>query len=335
MSAKAVITSFLLLAASLLPSCVPTSAYRQCDGATWGTTFHITYNADNDLCDSIHLIMSAVDASLSPFNDSSLISRINRGENVPADSMLRKIFLTSQAINRCSGGKFDPTVAPLVNLWGFGYKNFDSLPSPCMIADIMPAIGIDRCRLMPDGTIHKAHPLTEFNFSAITKGYGCDLIADMLRRNGCNDYMIEIGGEIAVNGISPRGTEWRIMIDAPVSSDSSVIHNRMAVISPGDCGIASSGNYRNYRETDRGRVWHTIDPSTGYPAVTSTLSATVIAGTTMEADALATACLAMTPDSALEMIERYDSASVLLVTCDSLTGQWQLHRSSRFPMIQK
>ncbi len=161
------------------------------------------------------------------------------------------------------------------------------------------------------------------------------MIAEMFKRNGCNDYMIEIGGEIVVGGKNPHNSSWRIMIDAPIENDTAIVHERMAVIElTNRCGIATSGNYRNYRLTDNGRVWHTIDPTTGYPINSSTLSATVVAPTAMEADALATACMALSVDSAMRMIEEYPYASALLVTADSITGEWNLHRTSRFPDLQ-
>ncbi len=316
-------------------SCSTPSIYRQCDGATWGTTFHITYKSGTDLCDSIHNVMREVEMSLSPFNDSSLISRINRGETVVADSMLKTVFLKSQDINIRSNGMFDPTVSPMINMWGFGYKKSTGTPSKAKIDSMLLTIGIDKCQLRSDGTISKPHPNTEFNFSAITKGYGCDMIAEMFKRNGCNDYMIEIGGEIVVGGKNSHNSLWRIMIDTPIENDTAIVHERMAVIElTNRCGIATSGNYRNYRLTNNGRVWHTIDPTTGYPINSLTLSATVIAPTAMEADALATACMTLSVDNAMMMIEEYPNASALLITADSITRKWNLHRTSRFPGLQ-
>lgn len=309
---------FFIICGVWLSSCTAPQVWRTAQGAVWNTEFHITYKASVDLRDSVLAVMKQVEASLSPFAKKSLITRINLGEDLRADSLLTRIFLESQRINRLSGGAFDPTVAPLINLWGFGYKNGDVEPTQEAIDSMLALVGIAECNLSPDGLIVRKSPGTEFNFSAITKGYGCDLVGEMFRRNGVTDYMVEIGGEIAVSGRNPRGSEWRIMVDAPVESDSAPIHQQLVTIGITDCGVATSGNYRNRRDTERGRVWHTISPVTGRPALTDLLSATVIAPTCMTADALATACMALYSADAMAMIEGIPSAEALLVTADTV-----------------
>lgn len=247
------------------------------------------------------------------------------------DTLLRRIFIASQHINRLSGGAFDPTVAPLVNLWGFGYDNADEPPTQAMIDSALTLTGILRCHL--DGErLLKPAAATEFNFSAITKGYGCDLVGEMLARNGASDYMVEIGGEIALRGKNPKGELWHIQIDAPIAEAGAPSHKSLSVIELTDCGIATSGNYRNFHETASGRTWHTIDPATGRPVQTSTLSATVIAPDCMTADALATACMAMQPDKALRMIEAIPGASALLVEAAS-DSTFSVRKTSRFPVL--
>lgn len=312
-----------------ISSCAHVAEYRQCDGAVWGTTFHIVYRGDRALDDSIHSVMREVELSLSPFCDSSIVSRVNRNESVVLDSMFVSVFEMSRQVNRLSEGAFDPTVAPIVNLWGFGYKNGIGEPSKEQIDSALMLVGMHDSRIV-DGKVEKRHPSTEFNFSAIAKGYGSDAVAGMLRRNGCHDYMVEIGGEIVVSGHSPRGGSWNVAIDAPIESGDSIVHDRMVVIPVDDCAVATSGNYRNYRETSRGRVGHTINPLTGYPVATSTLSVTVVAPTCALADALATACMAMPFDRANRMIESLPSAAALFVLSDSIGG-WTTIATSRFP----
>lgn len=267
--------------------------------------------------------------SLSPFRAESLVSRINRGETDETDTSLRKIFTTSQQINLESGGMFDPTVAPAVNLWRFGYRDSGHEPTDSEIEDARSMVGIDGCRLK-NLRIVKKSAYTEFDFSAITKGYGCDQIGEMLRRNGCSDYMVEIGGEIALSGKNSQGEPWHIMIDAPVANDTTVVHKAMSIVKLTDCGIATSGNYRNYRDTPSGRVGHTIDPMTCRPVQTTTLSATVIAPDAMTADALATACMAMTRADALRMITlRPNTEAMLIEASDS--GGWAVTYTENFP----
>lgn len=269
--------------------------------------------------------------SLSPFQENSLVSRINRNETAETDSLFRHIFIASQQINAASHGFFDPTVAPAVNLWRFGYNNSDHEPSDDEIAAARSSVGIGDCRLESDGKIVKKSPATEFNFSAITKGYGCDLIGDMLRRNGCNDYMIEIGGEIALSGKNRHDEPWHIMIEAPIENDTSATRSRMTVVEITDCGIATSGNYRKYRDTPQGRIGHTINPLTCLPVATTTLSATVITRNTMTADALATACMALPAAEALKMIDLWPDAEALLIEADS-TGGWKIETTANFPL---
>ncbi|MCM1519535.1 MAG: FAD:protein FMN transferase [Lachnoclostridium sp.] len=287
--------------------------YRTYEGGVWNTTFRIVYNSPVSLDDSIRAAMKRVELSLSPFNESSTISRINRGDSVPADSLVRRIFLASQEVNRASAGAFDPTVAPLINAWGFGYRNGSGTPSDEEIDSMLCLVGIADCRIDTLGYIIKKHPLTEFNFSAITKGFGCDAVAETLRRNGVTDYMIEIGGEIALSGLNPHHNQWRIMVERP---DTALVRRGMTVITPGEGGVATSGNYRNFHVTDSATTWHTINSVTGRPAPAHILSATVIAPSAMMADALATSCMAMEPDSALKMIEALPDAHAMLILPD-------------------
>lgn len=310
------------------------STYRDTEGAVWNTTYHVTYRSPKLLDDSIIAVMREVELTLSPFCKTSIISRINRNENARPDSMLTEVFNTSLMVNKLSGGMFDPTVGTLVSLWGFGEAGHNTPePTAAMIDSALRSVGIGRCRLTETG-ISKPSPSTRFNFSAITKGFGCDMVGKMLRRNGCNDYMVEIGGEIALSGLNRHGEPWRIMIDAPVVNDSTIDHRRMAVIALTDRGVATSGNYRNFRHTANGTVGHTISPVTGRPVATSTLSATVVAPTAMLADALATACMAMDPDSALAMADKMTDTGIMLVSIKD-NGEWRIKTSKQFPELSR
>lgn len=307
------------------------------EGGVWNTTYHITYTGGPaSLEDSVIAVMGEVEASLSAFLDSSTVSRVNAAPSgtVMADPLLRRCLEASRRVSALSGGAFDPTVGPLVSLWGFGpAKTQGVTPSDAAIDSALTTVGIASCYVDSIGRVIKKADATAFNFSAIAKGMGCDAIGDMLRRNGVTDYMVEIGGEIALNGVSPRGCPWRVQVDAPLASDTSVIHERLAVIELTSGGVATSGNYRNYRETDGQRAVHTISPATGRPIETATLSATVTAPDCMTADALATACMAMQPDQALAMIGRISGAEAMLVSRDP-SGAFRLHRTAGFRLKQ-
>lgn len=310
-----------------LESCGDRGTYVTVDGAVWNTTYSIKFRGDGALADSVLTVMRQVEMSLSPFNPRSAVSLINSNEQMTVDTRIEAVFSLSQEVNRLSGGAFDPTLSPVINLWGFGYTGHDAPePADSVIRATLSVVGIDSCRIA-DGKMYKKSPATTFNFSAVTKGYGCDEIARMLCRNGVDDYMIEIGGELALGGLNDRGEPWRVMIDAPVESLSA--HSRLVTIPATDCGIATSGNYRNYRDTGGRRVGHTISPATGYPVETSTLSATVIAPTCAMADALATACMAMPAADALAMIERIEGVECLLVI--GTTDAFETTQTSGFP----
>ncbi len=326
-----ILIKYALLFITVVFSSCNRQKYINDAGMVWNTTYSVIYEADNDLSDSIRNVMRNVELSLSPFNNASLITSINRNDSVGVDAMIREVLDASQMVNRMSNGAFDPTVSPLVNLWGFGYDNSLAEPSVDEIDSVLSFVGIKGCRIENDVMIKKTKETT-FNFSAITKGFGCDEVGRMLSRNGCRNYMVEIGGEIALAGRNRNGELWHIQIDAPVESDTSVIHQQLMVIDITDCGIATSGNYRNYHNRADGKHYgHTISPLTGYPVVTSTLSATVIAPTAMLADALATACMAMEADKAIAMIEQIPDVACMLVTMDE-SGRWNIKKSSRFPV---
>ncbi len=288
------------------------------DGCTWGTTYHIVYRADADLHDSIRIVMAQIDSSLSMFNPHSLVSRVNAGTDSAADGHFRAVMDVATRVNTLSGGRFDPTVGPVVNLWGFGPDGERAIPDSAAIAVALRSVGLAECGLTPQGRIVKKSPETYFDFSAVAKGYGVDCVADMLARNGVSDFMVEIGGEVVVQGTNPSGRPWRIQVDAPTAS---MTHDGLTVLEMGPQrrALASSGNYRNFRTDSTGvRFGHTIDPRTGRPVQTDVLAATIRTERCAEADALATACMTMSADSALAMLERADvPGMVITVVADS------------------
>lgn len=297
-------------------------SYRTSEGVVWHTTYHAVYESDRDLSDVIIGIASKVEKSLSPFDDKSLISLINRNESSDVDSMIETVFNRSVYFNRISNGLFDPTVAPLVNLWGFGYEDAANEPDKNAIDTALLTVGIDECTVV-DGKLLKKHPDTQFDFSAITKGYGVDLIAQAFIDRGVKNFMIEIGGEIVVRGYNPQGELWRISIDKP-QLDALPGEESVDILYLTDCAVATSGNYRNYRINDGKVVGHTISPVTGYPISTEVLSATVVAPSCIDADALATTLMAVPLATAAEIIyglgEGY-YASLVVASDDGETMQ--------------
>lgn len=295
------------------------NSYQKCGGMVWNTVYNVTFEGPANLADSIMPVLDNIAASASAFDSLSLVSRINRNETDRPDDTLIKLYETSLRINRESDGKFDPTVGPLIQAWGFG-KGHSPSADTLRINEIIKYVGIDKCTLS-SGRLTKPDPRMQFNFSAIAKGLGCDAVAEMLERNGVTSYLIEIGGEIRASGCSPRGDDWAVSIDAPIAAADSVIHKSMMVIDinkgyiNNTAGVATSGNYRNFHSENGKSFGHTIDPQTGRPAVTDVASATVVAPTTMEADAYATAIMAMGSAAAVKMCRRL-GLSACIVTCE-------------------
>lgn len=333
--------SFILTALSSLlfltfASC--SESFFEYNGKIWATNFHIVYKSPKNLDDSILHVMKSIDLSLSAFNPESTVSLINSNATSAADTLFREVFRLSEKVYTASGGRFDPTLRPLVDLWGFGKADTGgNTPSQEQIDSAMRSVGFGSCALAPDNTVTKKTPETRFDFSAVAKGYGVDCVARLLERNGCADYMIEIGGEIALCGRNPDGKKWRIQIDAPVSAeDNGKMHDRLIVseFGPGHTAIATSGNYRNYRTDKTGhRFGHTIDSRTGRPSANTTLSATVISADCATADALATACMAMESGEALRMLESYGNGTEgMLVLPDSTGTGFSILCTKGFPI---
>lgn len=285
-------------------------SYRHAEGMVWHTVYHATYDSDTDLTDSILRVYAEVGGSLNVFDPESLASKINMNATDSTNHDYRMVYEMSKKINGLSGGAFDPTLGPLITAWGFG-KGHEATSDTLRLDSLLQFTGIGKTRL-ENGRLKKTDPRIQFNYSAIAKGYGCDRVGDMLRRNGSGNYLVEIGGEIRCAGHGPSGEGWRVSIDRPTPTDS-ISHTPQCVISIRDTGLATSGNYRNYHGSGSGRYGHTISAATGRPVQTDVLSATVLAPTCMEADALATAMMAMGSVEAKNLAEKLNLAVMLIL----------------------
>ncbi len=264
--------------------------YQHDEGFIFGTLYHITYHCDHSLGNEIKERLLQFDASLSPFNDTSIVSRINRNEPVTTDPWFERVFNASQEIYQRTNGAFDPTLSPLINAWGFGFKA-GILPDSAQVDSLLSQVGMDKLALV-DHRIVKSDPAVTLNFSAIAKGYACDVIGELLEEHGIADFMVEIGGEIYARGLNAGERAWRIGVNRPTIADG-VAGTIEEIVELTDAGLATSGNYRNYRIVDGKRIAHTIDPTSGYPIQHSLLSATVVAPNCATADAYATAFMVM------------------------------------------
>ena len=287
--------------------------YQHNEGAVFGTFYHLTYQSHEDLQSEVEAALKGVDQSLSMFNPHSIISRVNRGEDVEVDSLFKRVFLLSRQVSEATDGAFDITVAPLVNAWGFGFKN-GNLPDSATVDSLHALVGWQRVRLTPDNRIRKEDAGIILDCSAVAKGFGVDVVADVLRNKGIENFMVEIGGEVVVNGKNPKGEAWRIGVNKPDDDPTSSNRELEAVLALDNQALATSGNYRNFYVTDEGRrVAHTIDPHTGYPVQHSLLSATVLAPNCATADAFATAFMVLGIDRAKEVLMRHPELEVYFI----------------------
>ena len=290
-------TTYLLLLTILLFSCNGRGnkkeyIYHQEQGEIFHTGFHIKYAYSRSLQEEIMAELERFEQSLNPFREDAIITKINRNEPVKLDTFFRNVFDRSQEISRKTGGKFDITVSPLVNAWGFGFANMDSV-TPEIIDSLKQFVGYEKITIDAEGNIVKSDPRITLNTSAIAKGYACDIVGDLLERHGIENYMVEIGGEITARGVNDKGECWRIGVEKPIDDSSGMQHELQTILSICDKALATSGNYRNFYIKDGKKYAHTIDPQSGYPTQTDILGATVIADDCMTADAYATAFMTM------------------------------------------
>ena len=297
--------------------CCKHPVYRQDSGMVWHTTYHITYESDKQLSDSILSVFNEVSRSLNVFDNSSLVSRVNMADSVKVDSHFSSVYAMATKINGLSDGAFDPTLGPLIDAWGFG-RGHSATSDTLRIDSILKYTGIGKTKI-ENGCLIKNDKRISFNFSAIAKGYGCDMVAAMFERNGVQNYLVEVGGEIRCKGKNPKGQKWKISIDKPIRTDT-INHDSQCIVELTSGGLATSGNYRNYTPGSTPGTGHTISSRSGRPVETDILSATVIAQSAMEADALATSMIALGSEKA-QALSRRLGYPVLLVLSDM--SVWQ------------
>ena len=305
---------FLLLGTIFIIRHQRNTPYQHNTGYIFGTIYHITYQYDTDLNTEILAELNKVDASLSMFNKQSVITRVNNNQNIEVNDMFADVFTLAEKISKDTNGAFDITVAPLVNAWGFGFKN-GQLPTRAKVDSLKAFVGYQYVTRV-DKHVKKADPRTTLDCGAIAKGYGCDMVAELLRRKGVANFMIEIGGEVVTSGISDRRLPWKIGVIKP--SDDSLNQNQelQAVLNVTDKAMATSGNYRNFYYKDGKKYAHTIDPHTGYPVQHSLLSATVLADRCAVADAYATSFMVMGIEKAKEVLKRNPKLMAYFIYAD-------------------
>jgi len=304
--------------------CKEKSVYSNFNGFIQGTTYSVVYEYNNiepaDLKQQVETILHEFDRSLSLYVDSSILSRINRNEDVSPDTFFTEVFRKSVTLSAMTDGAFDVTVGPLVKAWGFGPDARKSF-TEARRDSLMDLIGMDKVSLL-NGKIIKTDPDISLDFNAIAQGYSVDVISKFLDDKGIDNYLVEIGGEVRARG-KKAGKNWRIGIDKPVDNNMSPGEKLQAVIEISDRSLATSGNYRKFYIEDGVKYSHEIDPRTGYPAKNTLLSATIIADDCATADAIATACMVKGVDNTLEFLKVHPEYEAYLIYSDE-AGNYKL-----------
>ena len=236
--------------------------YIMNQGVVWTTEYHVKYEASADLNDSIQQLFKVIDESASAFNKQSRIAAINDNKTDEADAFFVKLYTKAAEVNHASDGLYDPTVMPLVNAWGFGYKS-GAMPTQAQLDSILQFVGMEHTSLRGNKIV-KDDPRVQFDFSSIAKGMACDEVAAMLERNGVENYMVEIGGEVVAQGVNHVGQPWHVSIDMPEPEGSDgAQHSSALLITLNGQAVATSGSYRKYKESNGKKLSHIVNPKTG------------------------------------------------------------------------
>ena len=334
-----------------LTACQQTPDYNYLSGETMGTSYHISYQLPDDADEAA--IQAAIDKRLQQINDSmstyqedATISKFNRlGKNTPItiDADFSHVLEVSRQVYQQSGGAFDPTVMPLIETWGFGstmtVERLQSPPNALEIAQAKALVDFESV-VQNDKSLVKTKDGIELDFSAVAKGYGVDVIADVLKNNyQIRNYMVEIGGEIATSGVNNQQQPWQIAIDAPiegstVSERQTITAIRQPMNTTNQMHLATSGNYRNSVVFDGKHYSHTIDPTTGKPIVGGAPSVTVAADSVALADAWATALTAMPYEKALKVAKEQNLAALFVILADGIKPSDSLDNIDDWQLVQ-
>lgn len=290
--------------------------YQTLSGKVFGTYYNIKVRTPNEIENFKPQIIqefALVNNQMSIFAKDSEINKINQTSHNQWLEISPELYLvlnTSKEIYTQSSGAFDPSVGPLVNLWGFGVDGRQNIPSDQQIKDVLNHIGFNKLKFKEPNLIKKTDDKVYIDLSAIAKGYAVDLIASRLKQMGYNDFLVDIGGEVYASGDRVNGGQgWNIGIAEP----SETGHKNVMAIGLKDMAVATSGNYNNFYYINNKRFSHTISPQTGYPAEHNLLSATVFDKSCMKADAYATAIMSMGEKKGLAFANKYKLAVIFFV----------------------
>jgi thiamine biosynthesis lipoprotein len=289
-------------------------------GYTMGSTYNVKYldDAGRDFSTQIDSILLLFNKSLSTYDTTSEISQFNKkGETIFHLPYFYTVLARSEEIHRLTEGAFDPTILPLIKLWGFNKEkaSLERIPTQVQIDSIKKFIGFDKITFDEKG-VKKLISEVGLNFNAIAPGYAADIVAAFLREKNIQNYMVDIGGEFVCKGKNAQNEYWKIGIENPIVAEQGG-REAQAIVALQDAALATSGNYRNFYWKENRKYPHTISPFTGAPVQHNLLSATVIAKDGMSADAFATAMMVLGKEKAIELAQK-EQLQIFLIYADSL-----------------
>ena len=301
-------------------------------GFTQGTTYNISYRSPNAQSYQVGIdsVLHTVDLSMSTYIDSSTISKINRNEPYEKDGLFLRVLETALQIAEETNGAFDPTIAPMVNYWGFGFKEI-SEKSEAKIVELSKTVGYKKVSVL-NGSVVKEDPSIQLDFNAIAQGFTVDLVSEYLQKHGIVNYMIEIGGEVKCKGLNADDKLWRIGVDKP---SETIQENRFqAILELNNQSIASSGNYRKFKidQVTGKKYAHTINPITGKPVQTNLLAVSLVTESCMHADAYATAFMVMGLEASKNFLKNRNDIEALFIYTDPKEN-WQVYQTKGFEDI--
>ena len=309
-----------------------TPAYRFLTGKAQGTTYHISYRPTTDTLPSIRFdsILLSVDKSLSLYDSSSLICAFNRSTHgIRMDAHMRVVITHSLALSASSKGAFDITVKPVMDAWGFGAHTVTQVPTRRMIDSLKRIIGY-RHLIVRNDSLLKDDPAIRIDCNGIAQGYTVDLLSASLMNAGISDYLVELGGEIRLQGLNPAGLPWYVGIEDPALDRIPHMNGR---IQPGSGAITTSANHRNLRSIQGRMIGHVMDPRTAMPASQSVLSVCISAADATTADALDNTCMVLGVRKSLRWLRRFKGAEMRMVYRNRY-GRMRIKTSKGFPPVQ-
>lgn len=327
----------VLVTLVVMAGCEKPQQYVKSSGEMLGTFMQVTALTEAG-ADVIYDRMMTLDkeakASMSIFDEGSLLSRVNRNETDSLDAHIIHCLELARRVTERSGGYYDVTVAPLVEAYGFAGKERSAEVN---VDSLMQFVGVEKLSI-ENGRLIKSDERVRIDFNSIAKGYVVDMAAEELETMGSGNYLVDIGGEVRCRGRNPQGGAWRVGIETPYDGNNVMGGSIQQVISLTDCSMATSGNYRRFYLDAQGRkVAHTIDPRTGLSAVTDLLSATVIAPTCAEADAFGTMFMAMGSERAIALAREMaaDGVMVYFIVAGE-GGEYKVYYSAALaPMLKQ